>query len=248
LSIAAGDAARPPGDRVLVVLADLAPGARLWGWSRVVRGAAALAGTPGLRLAKVMGSGQGGGFGLRPSLSHQGLFLVFADLDGARRFLERAPLMAAYRSRARELCTVLLEPLACRGSWGGRTLAVASPAPPAPPESIATCAEGLVAALTRASIRPHKAAAFWRHAAPSQQALASAQGCRLAAGLGEAPLLRQATFSVWDSVAAMERYARGPAHGDAIRAAYAGQHFSESMFARFRVLEMRGRWQGVDHG
>ncbi len=221
------------------MLADLAPGARLWGWSRIVRGPAALAGMPGLRLARVMGSGQGGGFGLHPSVSHQGLFLAFGDPGAARDFLDRSPLMAAYRSRTRELCTVLLEPLSCRGSWGGRTLAVAP---------LATAGDGPVAALTRASIRLHKAPAFWRHAPPSQRALASAQGCRLAAGLGEAPLLRQATFSVWDSVAAMAHYARGPAHGAAIRAAHVGHHFSESMFARFRVLDIRGRWQGVDHG
>jgi hypothetical protein len=234
----AADAGRTTGDTVLVVLADVAPGARGWGWSRIVRGAAALAGTPRLHLAKVMGSGQGGGFGLRPSLSHQGLFLAFDDHGAARDFLDDSPLMAAYRGRARELCTLLLEPLTCRGSWGGKTLAVAP---------LAAAGNGPVAALTRASIRPHKAAAFWRHASPSQRALATTPGCRLAAGLGEAPLLRQATFSVWDGVAAMEGYARGAAHGAAIRAAVAGHHFSESMFARFRVLEIRGRWQGVDH-
>jgi hypothetical protein len=66
----------------------------------------------------------------------------------------------------------------------------------------------------------------------------------LAVGLGEAPLLRQATFSIWDNTAAMDAYARSGAHLTAIRNAYQGDYFSESMFVRFRVLHTEGRWQG----
>lgn len=232
-------AAHVPGvDAVLLVLADIASAHRLWGWWRVARGAQGLREVTGLRFAKVLGSGHEGGFGLRPSPSHQGLFLVFDDEPAARAFADAAPQMRAYRERARELCVVLLQPVSARGLWSGQALRP-SAAPLLPGEP--------VAALTRASIRPTRALAFWRHAPRAQASLARAHGCRLAAGLGEAPLLRQATFSIWDDVAAMEAYARTAEHGQAIRAAYGGGHFSESMFARFRVLEMRGRWQGVDH-
>jgi spheroidene monooxygenase len=61
-------------------------------------------------------------------------------------------------------------------------------------------------------------------------------------------LLRQATFSVWSSAAAMDAYARSGAHLAAIRAAYDGSYFSESMFVRFVPLEIHGRWKGQDHG
>ena len=67
----------------------------------------------------------------------------------------------------------------------------------------------------------------------------------MAVGLGEAPVLRQATFSLWQSQADMDRYARSGAHLQAIRAAYEGRYFSESMFVRFVPLLMRGRWKGV---
>ena len=68
--------------------------------------------------------------------------------------------------------------------------------------------------------------------------------CLLAMGLGEAPLLRQATFSLWDSAAAMDAYARTGAHLDAIRAAWKHQFFSESMFVRFVPLQLQGQWKG----
>jgi spheroidene monooxygenase len=103
---------------------------------------------------------------------------------------------------------------------------------------------GRIASLTRASIRLGKAAAFWRRAPPAQASLDTVPGCQFTVGLGEAPLLRQATFSVWENSAAMDAYARDGAHLEAIRAARAGDHFSESMFVRFEILGLEGRWHG----
>jgi heme-degrading monooxygenase HmoA len=54
--------------------------------------------------------------------------------------------------------------------------------------------------------------------------------------------------SLWDSVAAMDAYARSGAHLAAVRAAAAQGFFSESMFLRFRLLAIEGRWQGRQHG
>ena len=119
---------------------------------------------------------------------------------------------------------------------------------PRPAVTAAPVAGGPVASLTRASIRPHKALAFWRRSPPAEAALERAEGCLLAMGLGEAPLLRQATFSVWESQAAMNAYARSGAHQEAIRAAYGQGHFSESMFVRFALLQFSGCWRGRTHG
>lgn len=221
----------------LVVLLDVAPGARLWGWSRIVLGARLLAGVPGLRFAKVLGSGHEAGFGLRPSGSRQGLFCQFEDEASADRFLGSST-MAAYRRHARELFHVKLRAFASRGAWSGVPVPVTAERP----------AEGMVAALTRASIRPAAAWRFWGHAPASEVALNGAAGCRLAAGLGEAPVFRQATFSLWDSVAAMDAYARGGAHLAAIQAARHGEFFTESMFVRFQPIDPRGVWKGQHFG
>jgi hypothetical protein len=223
------------GSCVVLLLADIGPGAdRVWGYSRFVIGARMLGGLPGLRFAKVLGSGHEGGFGLRPSASRQGLFGVFDDTRAAMEFLDRGEVAAGYRRHAREFCQIVLHPHASRGSWSGHVIEPWVPGP----------GPGPVAALTRASIRPTRAASFWRHAPTSQQALAQAQGCRLAVGLGEAPLLRQATFSLWDSTQAMEAYARSGAHLRALRAAWDQAYFSESMFVRFVPVRVEGVWKG----
>lgn len=223
----------------VLLLADVSAASRWWGWWRITRRAAGLAGIPGLRFGKTLGSGFEGGFGLRPSASRQGVFMVFDTDAAADAFMADAPLLNSYRARSDELCIVKLRAWSSRGSWGGQ---------PLPVSAIQPARDAPVAALTRASIRTTRALRFWRRAPAAQASLDAAPGCRLAAGLGEAPLLRQATFSIWDNVAAMDAYARSGAHLEAIHAAQREQHFSESMFVRFSVLSIQGRWKGVQHG
>ena len=223
----------------LVVLVDVAASARHWGYVQFLLGRYRLAAAPGLRFFKMLGSGHDGGFGLRPSASRQGMFCVFDSDAHADAFRDRHPVVCGYRERATEFFSVKLRTLSCRGSWSGRTpLHVPGVPPPPLPD------DRPVAALTRASIRPRAAAAFWRHAPDAETSLDAAPGCLLAAGLGEAPLLRQATISIWRNTAAMDAYARQGAHLEAIRAAARHDFFSESMFVRFAPFEARGAWKG----
>jgi hypothetical protein len=209
-----------------------------WGLSRLVLGEGALGAVPGLRFARVLGSGRQGGFGLAPSFERQGLIGFFDDETSARDFAERSALMQAYRARSSERLLALLRASSCRGSWGGQSLAVTAAAE----------TPGPVASLTCAAIRPRHAARFWRHSPPAQAGVARAPGCRLAVGLGEAPLLRQATFSLWDDQAAMDAYARSGAHASAIAGAWREGWFSESMFVRFVTVAIEGQWHGQRFG
>jgi len=243
----AGELSALTDDVVVVLLIDLAPGSLLWGWSRVVFGKRLLRHVRGLRFAKAMGSGEGGGFGLWPSATRQSLLVVFDGEAAAEEFLAASPTMAAYRAHSRECFVAVLRATSCRGSWDGSSIAVTA-AVGAASTTPETADPSPVAALTRASIRPGRAWKFWRYSPASEHALAQAAGCRLAAGMGEAPLLRQATFSIWDRQADMDAYARQGPHLEAIRAAKRENFFSESMFVRFKVLRLEGRFKGQPHG
>ncbi len=230
--------ARRVGAVAVLLLVDAHRSARLWAWSRLVLGQWPLRGIPGLGFSKVLGSGAHGGFGIAPSGTHQGLFLVFDDEGHARDFIAASPVMAGYRRHAREICVALLRACSSKGSWSGAAMDVSAAAP----------GSGPIAALTRASIRPRHAREFWKLSPPAELSLAAQPGCLLAAGLGEAPVLRQATFSLWTSAQAMDAYARTGAHQQAIAASYRGNFFSESMFVRFVPIEVHGVWQGQRHG
>lgn len=227
------------GTVAVFLLADIAPKHRLWGYARFVIGRFAMRHVPGLVMSKVMGSGDGGGFGLKPSSSRQALFCLFTDEDSADTFL-KSPIAQAYAQRAQEFCSAKLRAYSCRGAWSGQSIAVTA----SPPDS----GSGPIATLTRASIRPMSARRFWRMQPASEVSLSEASGCLMATGVGEAPFFRQATFSLWANTAAMDAYARTGAHLAAIRAAHEGAFFSESMFARFVPLQLAGRWRGQSYG
>lgn len=255
LDVSAGDAVREVTGVLAVLLVDHQPRHRAWAWLRLVQGTAPLRELPGLRFAKVMGSGEGGGFRLRPSTTHQGLLCLFDTRAQAQAFLD-SPQADAYRERAQVWWSGLMAVSSSRGSWDGCGWGItpqsaltpasagasvgASAASEAAPE--ADVDSEPVVVITRASIRPSKAMSFWRRAPGTERALAESPGCQIAIGLGEAPLLRQCTFSVWRNLAAMTDYARGGAHGRAAQFAWREGHFSESMFVRMRLLSSAGTW------
>jgi spheroidene monooxygenase len=228
---------------VLVVLVEYLAQHKGWGWLRLVHGPAGLQQVPGLVFAKVMGSGHQGGFSIRPSATHQGLIAVFDTVASGQAFLQ-GPQILAYKERARQLWSGLMCVDSARGAWDGRSW---GPTPAASlgefEHSLDNTGQGPLAVITRASIRPAKAMNFWRHAPASQADLETAPGCSLAIGLGEAPLLRQCTFSLWQNTPSMLAYAHGGAHQAALEAAYRHNFFAESLFVRMRLLQQQGLWQ-----
>jgi spheroidene monooxygenase len=194
-------------------------------------------------MVKVMGSGHGGGFSLRPSATHQGLICTFTHLDLALQFLD-SPAVQAYRSRARECWSGVMAVQSARGHWDKQAWQASSAQSLGETGQDAAQAPGPFAVLTRASIVPTKAMAFWRYAPAAQADLDQSPGCLLAMGLGEAPLVRQCTFSLWQDTASMLNYAHQGAHQVASAAAYKHQFFSESLFVRMQVLQMAGVWKG----
>jgi hypothetical protein len=56
-------------------------------------------------------------------------------------------------------------------------------------------------------------------------------------GIGELPLVEQATFSVWSNAEALEGFAyRSPGHAKRIRETHKYGWYSEEQFTRFAVL------------
>ena len=181
----------------------------------------------------LMGTGGGAGFSTRPNLKVWTLLSAWRDGASSLAALDAAPF-AARRERAIETMTLFLAPLSSRGAWGGHGFEPGDDPHP----------DGPVAALTRASVRARALAPFWRRVPAISDSLVAGSEARLALGMGEVPYLHQVTFSVWDDVAAMRRFASGPAHGEAARRVYEHGWFSEELFARFRVLGATGAWNG----
>ena len=219
---------------------SLKPGHRRWGLAQMGISPPVLRRVPGLRFFKLLGSGAANGFGLWPNLDRYGLLAVWESAAVATAFFGQHPLWAGYERRSLETWTLQLAPLKSQGLWDGKNpfdyLPEILPGDTAP-----------VAVLTRASIRWRKTPRFWQFVEPTSAALARAVGVRAAIGLGELPVVRQATFSVWESAEAMRQFAyRDARHREVIQLTHRENWYAEELFARFRVLSSAGTLDGAE--
>jgi len=194
--------------------------------------------TPGVRFAKLLGTGDGRTFTPRDAdATRWGLLTTWSDAVAAEAF-EGSRVAAGWRALADETWRVELAPVAARGRWSGR-VPFGDPAP--------TRTQGPVAAITRARLVPRRTARFWAAVPPVSADLHAAPGLLAALGIGEAPLGLQGTFSLWRDAEALRAFAhRGAAHREVMARTPREGWYAEELFARFAVLGSTGTLDGRD--
>lgn len=180
---------------------------------------------------KSLGTGKGETFTPADANSLRwGLIAQVQDLEA----FDQSLVVKRWRTRSVEEFRAILEPISSHGKWAGKEPFVAS----------ATNWDGPVVAITRARIKWHQNFRFWRSVPPVTMSLKSAPGLVAAIGIGEAPIGLQGTFSLWESSAAIREFAyKGAAHQKAIADTATYNWYSEELFARFAVKDMRGSIQ-----
>jgi len=188
--------------------------------------------TPGVRFAKMLGTGDGRTFTVRDADPLRWGLLTVWDAPGP------SVVADSWQRLAQETWRVDLRPLVSRGRWSGREpFGTPEPRPH----------EGPVAAITRARLTPRKAVTFWRAVPPVSAALRRSPGLLTALGIGEAPVGLQGTFSLWSSATSLRDFAhREAAHTEVVRRTAEQGWYAEELFARFAVLGSEGTLDGRD--
>jgi hypothetical protein len=180
---------------------------------------------PGVRFAKLMGTGTGKTFTPSDADLKQWAVLFVVDDFSA---LDRTPFIESWRTRSTESSRFLMKPISSHGQWSKCE----------PFEISKTPREGgPVIAITRARLKWSQAIRFWRSIPPVVADLHKAPGLKFSIGIGEAPIGLQGTFSIWESDAALRDFAyKNAPHRVAIENTKKFNWYSEELFARFDLV------------
>ncbi len=186
---------------------------------------------PGLSLIKFMGSGADNGFGIKPNFSVYSILAVWENREAAEQALHTHPTFLAYAQKSASRRTVFLVNTMAHGLWDGimpfRSAKAFDPDAP-------------VAVLTRARIKSKHLWRFWKQVPSVSRDVHDKPGLQFAIGIGELPLIQQATFSLWRSGREMMEFAyRGQNHKQVIAQTRALGWYKEELFARFEVTDIR---------
>lgn len=177
---------------------------------------------------KSLGTGKGETFTPKDANALQwGLVVVVDNIDQ----FDSSIVVKRWRKSSVSEFRAVLEPISSHGQWAGKEPFVAT----------TKDWDGQIAAITRARIKWHQNLRFWRSVPPVTVSLKSSPGLVAAIGIGEAPIGLQGTFSLWESASAIREFAyKGAAHQKAIADTSVYNWYSEELFARFAVRELRG--------
>lgn len=185
----------------------------------------------GLTFFKPLGTGSGNGFSVKPDFSTYGFILVFSSEEKATHFLQSS-VFKKYEHSAVNHATVFLKTIKSHGEWSKQN--------PFKSEVVFDKKKPL-AVITRATIKPKLAHKFWKYVPSVSKSMDNYKELVFSKGIGEFPLLMQATFSLWESAEAMMGYAyKNPKHAEMVRKTRELGWYSEELFARFEPYKIEG--------
>lgn len=194
---------------------------------------------------KLLGCGKNGTFDIHPDWLQWGILTVndewamVNERKGNYTLSYGSFINAWWKFFRCETFTIILEPMEGHGTWDGKEVFGKLPKQ--------SDYEGLIAILTRATIRLNRLKPFWKHVDAVATQMSNADGFITSVGIGEVPWIKQATFSVWKSKTHMKNFAyKMKDHAEVVRKTRAEKWYSEDMFVRFKILYSNGTLNGID--
>ncbi len=176
---------------------------------------------------KMMGTGSGNGFGIIPDF---GTYIWIVTTDNLNAFLTEEPI-PRFLIRLRQMRIFEMFPTKAHGLWNKKR----------PFEDIDNQENGedfpLISVITRGSIKRSMWWKFWKYVPVVSRQIPSQS--LFSIGMGELPLVEQATFSIWKDENEMKTWAyQNASHRQVIDLTRRLGWYDEEMFARFRCREI----------
>lgn len=187
---------------------------------------------------KLMGCGRNGSFDIHPdwqqwvifAVHNDGTELVKTDAANTVKKIYGSFIAGWHRMFNVTSSTILLNPIEGHGKWDGKN--------PFGELNKKGDYNGEIAVLTRATIRLTKLKSFWKNVDTVAARSLQAEGLIKSIGIGEIPLIKQATFSIWKDKDTMKQFAYTmKEHTTVISKTRKEKWYSEEMFVRFAIIK-----------
>jgi heme-degrading monooxygenase HmoA len=178
---------------------------------------------------RLLGTGAGDGFSLFPDFSTYSIICVWKHESDALNFINNSDHSKVISQKAFSRQDFFLKTIKCHGKWDGVTPFVAN--------DRSLNEKNKIGIITRAKINKARLFEFWNSVPKASQAIKNAKGVEWCKGIGEWPFIQQATFSVWDNLESVKKFAYDKgAHSEIVRKTKKRNWYSEDLFARFEIL------------
>ena len=183
----------------------------------------------GLLFFKLLGTGAGNGFSLLPDFSTYSILCVWEKESDALKFIHSSDHAQLISQKAFSRKDFFLKTIKSHGKWDGKAPFISSGDVVSPDNKIGI--------LTRANLNSSRLLEFWKSVPKASRAIKNANGVEWFKGIGEWPLIQQATFSVWDSIESVKKFAYDKgAHSEIVRKTKKRNWYKEDLFARFEIM------------
>lgn len=186
----------------------------------------------GLSFYKVLGCGAGNGFSIFPDFGTYAKLQIWESESAAHAYFNEHPLHVEYVEKSATHETIFMHAIESHGEWDGSN-----------PFQLQkqTSDQSQIVVLTRATIYARKLLNFWQYVPRVSKSMEGAPGLQFALGIGELPLIQQATISLWENKDAMMNYAYTmKKHKEVVKQTRKQKWYKEELFTRFQPYKSEG--------
>ena len=184
----------------------------------------------GLKFIKLLGTGSKDGFSVIPDFSSYVMITSWEDDDFRKKFIDENKLFQEIKNKSSRRIEIKIDPYNYIGSWNGIN----------PFKNKSSYKEGKIIVLTRARVKLNKLINFFVSTSSAAKSINSKKGAEYYKGVGELPIIEQATISIWESEQSMKDYAYSDKnHLKIINKARKNKWYSEELFVRSNIISLK---------
>jgi len=184
----------------------------------------------GLKFIKLLGTGSKDGFSVIPDFSSYVMITSWENDDFRKKFIDENKLFQEIKNKSSRRIEIKIDPYNHIGSWNGIN----------PFKNKSSYKEGKIIVLTRARVKLNKLINFFVSTLSAAKSINSKKGAEYYKGVGELPIIEQATISIWESEQSMKDYAYSDKnHLKIINKARKNKWYSEELFVRSNIISLK---------